>query len=394
MAVLDLALSSGGTKGLAFAGALGVLEEEGHQWGKLIGTSAGAITAGMLAVGYSTKEWLKLVTDQPPEKNFLNTLVQPLPLDQLIGIAKGPSSESRFLFRKAINKATDEVLQQVIGYAPKTAAIMKAMLAVFKANLYEVAFQAFMDGMNSMQVGSAFLSFLERGGFYGTEEFRKWLFERFRDKIPKFNMEWSFTQLYKETQKDLSVVVADTTGKESLILNHRTAPNCPVVEAVRMSMSVPLVWQEIVWKKEWGTYLDKDVTDHVMVDGGAMLNFPIEYIAFPESEKVKKVMGLSVPGKSLPLGILLDDQKGVAGEVESHPLRTSHVLDRLERIVDCAQRWEDELAVKLAHLICRIPTRGFSPLDMNLKGDRLESLVNSGRCGMADYLKRYPLAKR
>ena len=40
-------------------------------------------------------------------------------------------------------------------------------------------------------------------------------------------------------------------------LNHRTAPNCPVAWAVRMSMSIPFIWQAVVWEEAWGLYLER-----------------------------------------------------------------------------------------------------------------------------------------
>jgi NTE family protein len=53
----DGVFSGGGIKGLAFAGALQAAAEAGYdEWLKLAGTSAGAITAMALAVGYSAKE--------------------------------------------------------------------------------------------------------------------------------------------------------------------------------------------------------------------------------------------------------------------------------------------------------------------------------------------------
>ena len=49
----DGVFSGGGVKGLAFAGAITGAAEAGYtEWGKLAGTSAGAITAMALAVGY------------------------------------------------------------------------------------------------------------------------------------------------------------------------------------------------------------------------------------------------------------------------------------------------------------------------------------------------------
>jgi len=56
-------------------------------------------------------------------------------------------------------------------------------------------------------------------------------------------------------QVDLAVVASNTTDGRLLVLNHHTSPDCPVVWAVRMSMSIPLVWNEVIWDKGWGTYL-------------------------------------------------------------------------------------------------------------------------------------------
>jgi NTE family protein len=53
----DGVFSGGGVKGLAFAGALQATAEAGYkEWARLAGTSAGAITAMALAVGYNAKE--------------------------------------------------------------------------------------------------------------------------------------------------------------------------------------------------------------------------------------------------------------------------------------------------------------------------------------------------
>jgi NTE family protein len=53
----DGVFAGGGVKGLAFAGALQASAEAGYDdWGQLAGTSAGAITAMALAVGYSAAE--------------------------------------------------------------------------------------------------------------------------------------------------------------------------------------------------------------------------------------------------------------------------------------------------------------------------------------------------
>lgn len=52
----DAVFSGGGVKGIAFAGAIAAAEEAGYsEWGRLAGTSAGAIAAMALAVGYDSQ---------------------------------------------------------------------------------------------------------------------------------------------------------------------------------------------------------------------------------------------------------------------------------------------------------------------------------------------------
>lgn len=52
----DAVFEGGGVKGIAFIGALLVMEENGYTWEKLAGTSAGSIVAALLSAGYTSSE--------------------------------------------------------------------------------------------------------------------------------------------------------------------------------------------------------------------------------------------------------------------------------------------------------------------------------------------------
>ncbi|MBM3315283.1 alpha/beta hydrolase, partial [candidate division WOR-3 bacterium] len=52
----DAVFEGGGVKGIGLVGAYSVFEERGYEFANLAGTSAGAIVAGLLAVGYSAEE--------------------------------------------------------------------------------------------------------------------------------------------------------------------------------------------------------------------------------------------------------------------------------------------------------------------------------------------------
>jgi NTE family protein len=57
----DLVCEGGGVKGIGLAGAYAVLEEEGYEPQNVAGTSAGAITAALIAAGYTAAELKDIV---------------------------------------------------------------------------------------------------------------------------------------------------------------------------------------------------------------------------------------------------------------------------------------------------------------------------------------------
>ena len=71
----DMVFEGGGAKGMAFVGALQAFDAGGHTPGRLLGTSAGAITATALAAGYTTEEiaeaLLETVDGKPVFTTFL-----------------------------------------------------------------------------------------------------------------------------------------------------------------------------------------------------------------------------------------------------------------------------------------------------------------------------------
>lgn len=58
---IDGVFEGGGVKGIAFVGAVCALEERGYNFSRLAGTSAGAIIASLLAVGYTGKELKNII---------------------------------------------------------------------------------------------------------------------------------------------------------------------------------------------------------------------------------------------------------------------------------------------------------------------------------------------
>ena len=123
------------------------------------------------------------------------------------------------------------------------------------------------------------MALVERGGWFAADRFVAWLRRSSTPACKDGPRHFSGLTLAQFLRPHGRRALARRIGyqrRAMLVLNHHTAPGCPVVWAVRMSMSIPLVWNEVVWQSDWGQYLGRDVTGHAIVDGGLLSNFPIE----------------------------------------------------------------------------------------------------------------------
>ena len=68
----DAVFEGGGVKGIALAGAIDIAEKLGVKWQCLAGTSAGAITACLLAAGYTAEELITIVTREMDFRKFMD----------------------------------------------------------------------------------------------------------------------------------------------------------------------------------------------------------------------------------------------------------------------------------------------------------------------------------
>lgn len=87
---INCVFSGGGVKGFAFIGAIEALEERNFVIKKSVGTSAGAIVAGLIAAGYTSQEI----------KSILNELVLTDLLDQPWLSQRFPLLKSIYLYKK------------------------------------------------------------------------------------------------------------------------------------------------------------------------------------------------------------------------------------------------------------------------------------------------------
>jgi NTE family protein len=110
---LDLVFEGGGVKGIGLAGAFDHLDKQGFTPQRVAGTSAGAITAAMVAAGYHGDELRKLVLEEMDFESFEdggNRLAQGVELLRHKGLNPGTYFETwmrRKLEKKGVTKFGD-----------------------------------------------------------------------------------------------------------------------------------------------------------------------------------------------------------------------------------------------------------------------------------------------
>lgn len=235
-AIKNLVFQGGGVKGIAYVGAYQAMLEAGFDIEKLekvAGTSAGAINALLLSVGFTPQEMLKLLAEMD-FKTFLDQdkcNIRSAVLD--IKDAKGKSG----FFAKSTSHAS------------------------------------------TLSSASSILS--KAFGFFEGEVLRKWIEKLLHEKTAV--EEITFAELHElrvknpKKYKDLYVMGMNVNTHESTIFSYEHTPNVIVSDAIRISMSIPIIFMpHQIYVKRLGLRVsDENQKKHLYVDGGVADNYPL-----------------------------------------------------------------------------------------------------------------------
>jgi predicted acylesterase/phospholipase RssA len=162
-----------------------------------------------------------------------------------------------------------------------------------------------------------------------------------------------------------------------------------------MSMSIPLVWDEVLWQEAWGNYQGRARTGHAIVDGGMLSNFPIE-LFISDAPQVTRLMG---PKSDAPiLGFLIDESQMVQRpavprslvrvNIDPYQLKT---VQRILRLVNTMTLAHDKMVVdEFRHLVIKLPAGGYGTTEFDLSDADRNALVEVGRQTMTRYLGSPP----
>jgi NTE family protein len=75
----------------------------------------------------------------------------------------------------------------------------------------------------------------------------------------------TFEELFKSTNKKLTIIGTNLSKSQEVIFNYKNTPNFSVISALRISMSVPIIFTPVKYE------------DDFYIDGGVVNNFPINH---------------------------------------------------------------------------------------------------------------------
>lgn len=367
--IFDLVFEGGGAKGFTFVGALDQFLARGHTADRLLGTSAGSIAATLMAAGYSMPELLTAMAEKKDGKSVF------------AGFMGAPKDFDADLFEQG-------GLSAVLGrlHIPLLPARAEAALRA-----------KFLRFLAARPPGNNLFSLVELGGWFSADAFLDWMERRLNDGelngTPRNFGAMTMREFHAATGKDLSLVATDTSEHLMLVLNHRTAPDLPVRWAARMSMSIPLLWQEVLWNADWGEYAGRDVTGHAIVDGGVVSNFPLALFLSSNTE-VMALMGEK--RSSHVLGLLIDEKLEVPGAPVSPPADDGGVslgelktVRRLGSLIDTLLESHDKSVIEaFEDRVVRLPAAGYGTTEFEMTEQRRELLIEAGRTAMKVYLDK------
>ncbi|CAH1246081.1 Hypp7652 [Branchiostoma lanceolatum] len=220
----NLVLKGGGAKGIAYIGACKVLDDAGilKNIKRFAGTSAGAITASLLAIGMSPQEMLEELS----QKNLMDLMDPPV----------------KYGWSNLMNW-----LPHIPG-VPSWLTVDRMSMAI--AAITERGVCEGEDFLNWF--GDVLDRHLER---LHPEEYKKGL-----------NKDITFDKLHHMLGKELCIVAYNMVLDSETYFHVKTTPMVKIREAVRMSMSIPGLFKP---------YDGFQFPEFTFIDGGLAANYPI-----------------------------------------------------------------------------------------------------------------------
>jgi len=315
---VDVVFEGGATLGAAYIGSLNLMERARIGFSRIAGNSAGAITAVLVGAGYRAAEveWLMSNVSNPrvARPANLQPSLQPIDFMDLLDIPRVSQISQQTMRKTQLWKAlkgsvVDQVLRTPVPIirtrTQMTNDIMSGLVNVIGSRVAATFDRPLRDmlapilqflptttprlsdlslfdetaGLRTAFADSAWqliatnfplflmsTNFLHEGGVFEGEKFRTTI-----DGLLRARVGSGGPVQFRDLNVPMAIIAYDFGTKARVIYSTVTHPTMEVAEAVRRSMSIPLLWQP----RKRDPFNSGNASTETIVDGGLASNFPI-----------------------------------------------------------------------------------------------------------------------
>lgn len=252
---VNLVLSGGGIKGIAYSGVFEAGERFGFRWANIVGVSAGALAGAYAGAGYTSKELLEILNEFDFSALDINEASKRLPV-----VEKFINYQKNAAFRG--DKSIEEFLNGGNAY--------KRPMGVISLE-------------ESRGILKNIVTYSKEGCLFDGDGLEEWVYRSLEKKgVRTFaDLRGGICDKVNPRGYKVRMTAVDATRRKIIVLPDDIAfygidpDRLEVARAVRMSTSVPFAFKPVELKKVEGG----STKTYNIVDGGVLDNFPYWLIA-------------------------------------------------------------------------------------------------------------------
>ena len=263
------------------------------------------------------------------------------------------------------------ILENIKRFAGSRAGAITATLLALKYTPEEIEkivfntnFDSFID--NEFNIVEDAVNIYRGFGVCTGNSFFNYITKIIKDKTG--NEKYTFADLYKNTGVVLVITGTSITDKKTIFFNYETYPDMEIRLAVRISMSIPYLFEPIRYDNK------------MFVDGGMLDNYPLH--VFDKGEINQKTLGLKLitpndtEDKKLIKPIQDRDIKSIK-DFSLALLNTMLVTANRNEVNDFY--WSRTVSINVPDL---------SDINFNINNDLKNNLMECGRTGVVDFFAK------
>jgi NTE family protein len=374
--IKNLIFQGGGIKGLAYLGALEEAEKEKifklNEIEKIAGTSAGAITACLLSVGYKVEDFE--INQELKNINFKDLLI-----------------DSKDLEEQEIIK----LYQDIKNLVSFNGFLMNILLLIL-SNMTVIS--------HSTTLAKIIKYLSENKGLFAGIKFRNWIDMRIFEKLRIKNATFKHLQNKIESQnkattvndlKYLFITGSNLQTGKCEIFSHLHTPNMIIADAVRISMSIPFLFypHKMTILKDGEPIIDPN-NQSFYVDGGIFNNYPIRVfdpISVKKSSETvhinKQTLGFRLVSKDLKNNYeKLFENRFDSGTNDTTEKKLSSIFKMIVKYFMSFEESVHSEKIKDQERTIYIDSVEISPINFDLSNEDKNKLIESGKQGVLDFL--------